>query len=115
MFTHLVPYCLLALPLLCLGGVVAPDDRARHDSLLLAFLDALRAAKLTTKDACAYLRISQQRWSQIERGEAHLPSLTRMANLPDEFWYAFIPSIVFIVTRRRMLDIRHDNQERKRA
>lgn len=116
MFTHLVTYGLLALPLLCIGGVVAPEDLPRHQAMWLAICDACRAAKLTPKDFCAFTRISQQRYSQMECGQTHILSLTRLMLLPDEFWYALLPSLAWIVTRRRVAEIRQANQqERKRA
>lgn len=116
MHAHCLTYLLLALPLFCVGGVVAPEDLPRHQAMWLAILDACRAANLTPKDFCAYTRISQQRYSQMERGEGHILSLTRLMLLPDEFWYALLPSLAFIVTRRRVSEIRQANQqERKRA
>lgn len=107
-----LPYVLLALPLFCVGGVVAPEDLPRHQSVLLAILDAARAARLTTKDLCSYMRISQQMWSKVELGEAHIPSVTRLLLLPDEFWYALLPSLAWIVTRRRVAEIRNDLKKR---
>lgn len=109
-------YFLLALPLFCVGGVVAPDDRPRHQAMWLAILDACRAAELTPKDFCVYTRISQQRYSQMECGQSHILSLTRLMLLPDTFWYALLPSLAWIITRRRVSEIRQANdQERKRA
>lgn len=115
MLPHVITYLLLALPLFCVGGVVAPEDLPRHQSMWLAILDACRAAKLTPKDFCAHTRISQQRYSQMECGQAHILSLTRLMLLPDEFWYALLPSLAWIITRRRVADIRQANQQKRSA
>ncbi len=89
--------------LFCLGfgvlGTVAqwpskPDART-------ALLDAIAAARLTSKEIYMALGITQSHWSKIERGEAPLPSLCRLEKLPPAVWDHLFPRMAYVVWSRR--------------
>ncbi len=98
MYQTLLLSLLLGVPL-CVVGMVAnwpskPDARA-------ALLDAIAAARLTSKEIYMALGYTQSHWSKIERGDAPLPPLDRLEKLPPAVWDHLFPRMAYVVWSRR--------------
>lgn len=97
-FIGLLVMGLVSIPM---GATLTRDDE--DDALLREkFLEALRAAQLTAQQAADRLGLGVSRFSEIVTGAdgAHLPSLTRVANLGPLFWAHFSPWIAFVSARK---------------
>jgi hypothetical protein len=84
---------------LCAVGAIAhwptkPDAR-------MALLDAIAAARLTSKEIYMALGYTQSYWSRIERGEVPLPPLCRLEKLPPAVWDHLMPRMAYVVWSRR--------------
>lgn len=77
-----------------------------------AFLDALSAARLAHKEAAALLGMSAGQFSEMVSGQRHTPTVTRLLNLPWPFWQAYLPSLAYLLTRKKVRDLVSDSQRR---
>lgn len=108
---HLFVYALVTVPLVFAARLVLTDEDREIEALVLqALIDCLARAHIQTKVACSVMGMDRSQWSQIEQGRPghHMPSLTKLLRLPWEFWFLFVPELVWIVARKNVADIAQD-------
>jgi len=100
MFVLNVVLGLLCAVSFCLVGAVAHWP-SRADGRM-ALLDAIAAARLTSKEIYMALGYTQSYWSRIERGEVPLPPLDRLLDkLPPAVWDELHPRMAYVVWQKR--------------
>lgn len=110
------PY--LAFLLLLLTPLVMPRmtativDPELERLALSAFLEALATARLSHKEGAALLGMSAGQFSEMVSGQRHTPTVTRLLNLPWPFWQAYLPSLAYLLTRKKVRDLVSDQQRR---
>lgn len=99
----------MALGLRLTATVVDPE---LERLALHAFLDALATARISHKEAYALLGMSAGQFSDMCAGKLHTPTVTRLLNLPWPFWQAYLPSLAYLLTRKKVRDLVSDQQRR---
>lgn len=102
------PYIGFAIAALCvlslrLTASVADPDLERL--ALNALLESMAIARISGKEAAILLGMSEGQWSEVCQGKRHLPSINRLLNLPWPFWSAFLPSLAYLLTKKKVREL----------
>jgi len=91
---------------------LAPLEKLLGDAVLLS----LTNARITVKEAAAFMQFDESQLRKCLRGDPmHHMSLTRLIRLPYSFWLHFSPALIYLVAKRSATEIAEDMGIRKSA
>lgn len=96
---------LASLFVLSLRMTASVADAELERLTLKALLDSLAVARISGKEASILLAMPPSQWTEICQGKRHLPSVTRLLNLPWPFWQAFLPSLAYVLTKKKVREL----------
>lgn len=91
-----------------LTASVADPDLERL--ALHALIESLAVARISGKEAAILLGMSEGQWTEVCQGKRHLPSINRLLNLPWPFWQAFLPSLAYLLTKKKVRELVTDER-----
>jgi hypothetical protein len=118
MHIHLGPTALLIVQALLFGlvGVLPALSTMQLDEMERLLVDAVKdvvlSSGLSLKECAFHMRIDAR---QLQRQLAMEPNqyiaLTKLFRLPFRFWLAFIPTLMFLLAKKRVLELAQDVEQ----